>query len=223
MNKAEVIGFLKENPSFFSDNPEILEHVKAPEQKMGDGVVDFQNRMVNKLKTEKNKVLEIQKQIIENTQANIGNQARIHSAILALLEASSFEEFLDTIVQDFSILLDVDVTRLVLEAGGKRIPHIEKSGIRLSAPGIVERWIGDGDAVLQNDIIGNEEIFGSAAGLVRSEALFKLEIGGNITNGIMAFGSRDPDFFHADQEIDQVGFLAQVVERAFRIWLMLET
>jgi hypothetical protein len=47
----------------------------------------------------------------------------------------------------------------------------------------------------------------------------RIEISPKTPAGIIAFGSRDPEAFGPDQAIDQIGFLAQVVERCFRIWL----
>ena len=77
--------------------------------------------------------------------------------------------------------------------------------------------------MLQGNINGTEEIFGPGAGLVKSQALLRLEISHNTPAGIIAFGSRDPEAFGPDQAIDQIGFLAQVVERCFRLWIDLQS
>jgi uncharacterized protein YigA (DUF484 family) len=52
--------------------------------------------------------------------------------------------------------------------------------------------------------------------------LLRLEISHNTPAGIIAFGSRDPEAFGPEQAIDQIGFLAQVVERCFRLWIDLQ-
>jgi uncharacterized protein YigA (DUF484 family) len=121
--------------------------------------------------------------------------------------------------EDFPVLLDVDTVNLVIESTSKEIPFINQSGIRFARQGTVEKLLGQGDALLQGNINGTEDIFGPGAGLVKSQALLRLEISHSTPAGIIAFGSRDPEAFGPDQAIDQIGFLAQVVERCFRLWL----
>lgn len=219
ISEEDVISFLKSKKNFFRDHPEVLEHLDAPGQKHGRGVVDFQQALLERLKADKSSANKLQKDLIDTFRANMNNQNRVHTAVLVLLEADSFEEFIETMTQDFPVLLDVDTVNLIIESTSKEIPFVNLSGIRFAHVGTVEKWLGTGDALLQANINGHEEIFGPGAGLVKSHALLRLEISPNTPAGIIAFGSRVPDAFHPDQAIDQIGFLAQVVERCFRIWL----
>lgn len=219
MDAAEVVAYLKAHPEFLNAHPDILEHLKAPGVSKGNGVVDFQQALLEKLKTDKSNAQRVQNEIIENARANMNNQSRIQTAVLVMLESETFEEFIESITQDIPVLLDVDTVNLVIESTSKEIPFINQSGIRFANQGTVKKWLGDGDALLQNNISGHEEIFGPGAGLVKSHALVRLEISQNTPAGIIAFGSRDPEAFQPNQAIDQIGFLAQVVERCFRIWL----
>lgn len=215
----DIIEWLRENRNFFKENPDVLEELDAPGTRGGKGVVDFQQALVERLKADKSKAHKMQKDLIDTFRANMNNQNRIHTAVLVLLEAETFEEFIETMTQDFPVLLDVDTINLIIESTSKEIPFVNQAGIRFARQGTVEKWLGKGDALLQSNINGHEEIFGPGAGLVKSHALLRLEISPNTPAGIMAFGSRVPDAFHPDQAIDQIGFLAQVVERCFRIWL----
>ncbi len=219
MDAAEVVAYLKAHPEFFNAHPDILEHLKAPGIARGNGVVDFQQALLEKLKTDKSNAQRVQKEIIENVRANMNNQSRIQTAVLVVLEAETFEEFIESITQDLPVLLDVDTVNLIIESTSKEIPFINQSGIRFTNQGTVQKWLGTGDALLQNNINGNEELFGPGAGLVKSHALVRLEISQNTPAGIIAFGSRDPEAFQPNQAIDQIGFLAQAIERCFRIWL----
>ncbi len=219
MTDEDVIAFLKSNKGFFKANPQVLEHMDLPGDTHGKGVVNFQQALLEKLKADKSTAQKVQRDLIETVRANMSNQSRIHMAILALLEADTFEEFIATITQDFPVLLDVDTVNLVIESTSREIPFVNQAGIRFAHPGTVQKWLGTGDALLQPNINGNEEMFGPGAGLVKSHALLRLEISQNTPAGIMAFGSRDPEAFHPEQSIDQIGFLAQVVERCFRLWL----
>lgn len=218
----DVADFLRENPDFFVDRQDVLEEMQIP-GRSGKGVADFQHFMVERLRTDKAKAQSTAREVIENARANMTNQSKIQTAVLVLLEADSFEEFIQSVTQDLPALLDVDTVCLAIEAATKEIPFVNQSGFRFARPGTVEKWLGDGDALLQGNITGHEELFGPGAGLVRSQALIRLEISENTPFGILAFGARDPEAFHENMAVDQVGFLSQVVERCFRIWLGIQS
>jgi uncharacterized protein YigA (DUF484 family) len=197
--------------------------MQTPGRVGGKGIADFQQFMVERLKADKAKAQSTARQVIENARANMTNQGRIQTAVLVMLEANSFEEFIETVTQDLPVLLDVDTVNLVIESASKEIPFINQAGIRFARAGTVQRWLGTGDALLQGNISGHEEIFGPGAGLVKSHALIRLEISQETPAGILAFGSRDPEAFHENMAVDQIGFLSQVVERCFRIWLGIQS
>lgn len=215
----DVIAFLKKKKDFFRNNPDLLEELAVPGQEHGKGVVNFQSALVERLKADKTNANKLQRELIETYRANMNNQNRIQTAVLVVLEAESFEEFVSAITQDLPILLDVDTVTLVIESTSKEVPFVNMAGIRFARQGFVKGWLADGDALLQPNINGHEDIFGPGAGLVKSHALLRLEISEKTPAGIIAFGSRNPEAFGPEQAIDQIGFLAQVVERAFRYWL----
>jgi uncharacterized protein len=215
----DVIAFLKKKKDFFRNNPDLLEELAVPGAEHGKGVVNFQSALVERLKADKSNAHKVQKELIETFRLNMNNQNRIQTAVLVVLEAESFEEFVSAITQDLPILLDVDTVTLVIEATSKEVPFVNQAGIRFARQGFVKSWLADGDALLQPNINGHEDIFGPGAGLVKSHALLRLEISEKTPAGIIAFGSRNPEAFSPEQAIDQIGFLAQVVERAFRYWL----
>jgi len=212
-----VATWLKNNPEFFTTHPDAL-----PPVEQGKGVVDFQHRMLERLKSDKSQAQRLQKELIDNVRANMSNQGRIQTAVLTLLEAESFEEFVEAVTQDLPVLLDVDTVNLIIETPSKQIPFVNQAGIRFAKAGTVTKWLSTGDALLQDNINGHEELFGPGAGLVKSHALVRLELSQDTPVGIIAFGSRDPEMFHPNQAVDQIGFLSQVVERCFRIWLGLQ-
>lgn len=216
LDDETVLDFLKANPDFLNTYPDVLDHMTAPGG--GKGVVDFQKALVERLKTDKSRAQKIQKELIENVRANMNNLSRIQTAILVALEAHDFESLVEAVTQDLPALLDVDTINLIVETTSKEIPFVNQSGIRFAKAGTIFKWLNTGDVLLQGNISGHEEMFGPGAGLVRSQALVKLEVSEK-TQAILAFGSRDPLLFQPDQAIDQIGFLAQVIERCLRIWL----
>lgn len=217
---ADVLEFLKNHPKFLQQNPAAMEYLVPP--KVGDRKVkDFQGFMIERLKQDKEKVMDTTRTLIDNARSNMNNQLRIQKVVLRLLEATTFEEFIHIITMDMSAMLDTDISVLVVETSGQDIPHVHTSGIRLVPPGTIDKWMAGKNALLQSNISGIEAIYGGAYTLVQSQALLRVDISMNTPPAILAFGSRDPNMFDDTQATDQVSFLARVVERAFRAWLQL--
>jgi uncharacterized protein YigA (DUF484 family) len=217
----DVLTYLRTHPKFLITHPEACEFLTPPKSGAGRNVADFQNFMIQRLKADKERVLETTQAIVENARSNMNNQQRIHNVVLRLLEAQSFEEFIVIITMDLSAMLDTDISVLVVESSGADIPHIHTPGIRVVPEGTIDRWMNGKNTLLQSDISGIEAIYGGGATLVASQALLRVDISKNTPPAILAFGSRDPMMFQDGQGTDMVSFLARVVERCFRTWLNL--
>lgn len=213
MHKDDVLNFIK-------DNPDILEELlpDRPRPRKGE-VADFQSYMIERLKADKEEVINSTREIVENARSNMNNQQRIHAAVLRLLEARSFDEFIQCITTDLANQLDVDISVLVVESEDKDIPNVRQNGIRILPPGTVDSWMGDQSVLLQDNISGIEAIYGGGAALVASQILLRVDISEGTPPAILAFGSRDATMFSDGQATDQILFLARVIERAFRSWL----
>lgn len=221
LNDDDILEFLKNNPAFLKRNPEALEYMDLPKMSSEKGVADFQSYMIERLKADKAEVLSTTKEIVETSRANMNNQQRIHKAVLRLLEANSFDDFIQSITMDLSTLLDIDISTLVVESNGHEIPHVHTSGIRIIPEGTIDKWMQGKDVLMQSDISGIEAIYGGGATLVQSQILLRVDISLDTPPAIIAFGSRNPHMFHESQASDQVLFLARVIERSFRQWLNL--
>ncbi len=219
LNDEDIVSYLKANPDFMRMHPELVDILSAPKADMGKGVADFQSFMIERLKEDKHKAIQVTRQVVENARSNMNNLARIQACVLKILEAKSFAEFIETITMDFSALLNVDITTLVVETSGRDIPHITAAGVRVVPEGTIMMLLNGEDAKLSSNCHGLESLYGSGAGLVRSEALVRVDISMNTPPAMLCFGSRDPDLFKAGQGTELIGFLARVVERVFRLWL----
>jgi len=215
----DVVQYLRNNPNFLKDSPEICELLLPLTVKPQEGVADFQSYMIERLKADKAKVISSTRELVENARSNMNNQQRIHTTVLRLLEATSFEDFIHSITADLSSILDIDIAVLAVEAEGTKIPEVRISGIRVLPEGTVTQWMGEQNVMMQDHISGIEPIYGGGAALVQSQILLRVDISMNTPPAILAFGSRDPDMFQDGQATDQVLFLARVIERCFRFWL----
>ena len=223
ITENEVITFLRENTSFLKDNPQVCDLLLPPETVQGKGLADFQSYMIERLKADKEEVIESTREIVENARSNMNNQQRIHMGVLRVLEATSFDEFIHCITMDLAATLDVDISVLVIEASGTDIPHIHQNGIRILPEGTINEWMNGKTILLQDNIGGIEAIYGGGATLVRSQILLRVDISMDTPPAILAFGSRNPNMFHEGQATDQIIFLARVIERCFRSWLNITT
>jgi uncharacterized protein YigA (DUF484 family) len=218
----DVADYLARHPEFLSTRPSLLatmippsEHRDAP----STGIVDFQHFMVRRLQSDIARQAAEREEMIGYARTNLNLLTRIHACVLALLESRSFEQMIATITGDLAVYLDLDVAALMIEGSSPDAMRIRRADIRVVQPGQIDAWMGRKAVVLRGDIAGDPEIYGESAGLVRSEALLRLEVSRHAPAGMLAFGSRSPDIFQDGQGTELVGFLARVVERCIRAWL----
>lgn len=220
ITKNDVLEFLKNN----RDDPDLFEALIPPKKRGVRGQpADFQAYMIERLKSDKNEALQTTREIVENSRANMNNQQRIHEAVLRMLEATNFADFIHAITMDLATLLNVDIAVLVVEADGESIPQIQTTGIRAVPEGTVSNWMKEKTVLLESNISGIEAIYGGGATLVKSQILLRVDISMDTPPAILAFGSREADMFAEGQATDQILFLARVIERCFRSWLNLPT
>jgi uncharacterized protein YigA (DUF484 family) len=223
LDADDIIQWLKSHPDFLQKNPDVIQYLIPPKQQNGKGIADFQTYMIERLKADKTEAIETAKEIVETARHNMNNQTRIHRAVLRLLEAESFEEFIESITSDLTTLLNVDITSLVIESDEQKIPHVTLPGIRIVPAGTLDKWMAGKNILHQSDISGVETVYGAGANLVRSQVLVRVDVSQKTPPAILAFGSRDPMMFQVGQGTEQVSFLAGVVERCIRSWLHLST
>lgn len=222
VSENQVLQWLKDNPDFLQNNPDACNLLIPPSEKSGKTIADFQAYMIKRLKDDKEDIIEEARELVETSRTNMSNQARIHQAVLLLLEAQNFEDFIRTITLDFLSLLNLDIISLLVEAEGGIIPHIDISGVRAVGNGAIDRIMGEQNIVLESHIMGRDEIYGGGAGLVKSQMLVRLDIGECAPSVLIAFGSRVPETFQPRQGVELVAFLGCVIERCLYSWLRAE-
>jgi uncharacterized protein len=218
---AQVVDYLKRHPTFLQRHPELLDSQMAPARSHGDGVVDLQQFMVERLRRDLTRLRGLQDELVANSRDNLSTQDRIHRSILALLDAESFEHLIEIVTTDLAVLLDVDVAALCVEAATGSPPR-SVEGVQVLPAGFVDKLLGTGEVLLRDDADGDETIFGPAAGLVRSDALIRLAVGRSAPPALLVFGTRHPGYFNPGQGTELLSFLARVIEHCLRQWLGLK-
>lgn len=214
-----IAAYLKAHPDFVLRHPSVMQALVPPAVDHGRGVVDFQRFMVARLQNDIDRLNLDKTSLIQTVRANAQGQARIHAAALALIEARSLGQLIEILTCDLMLVLDVDVIAMIVESNGTDVPHVTSSGIRIVAPGAVSRWLGRRNAILRSGVNGDPAIYGPGAGLIKSEALLRLDISQRTPTGLVAFGSRNPELFQEGQGTEHIAFLGGVLERLLRAWL----
>lgn len=224
--ESEVVEYLRQNPDFLARNGDLIEILTPPSDTAeravrGRGaVVDLQCFMLERLRGEIDKLRGQMDDMVVNSRANLNQQARVHEAILALVAARSFEHLIETVTTDLAIVLDLDVVTLCVEPTEGRLAAGPVAGLQQLEPGTIKALMGrKRGALLRPEVAGDPELFGAAAGLVRSDALVRLDIAKAAPPTLLAFGSRQPDHFHPGQGTELIGFLSRVLEISIRAWL----
>jgi uncharacterized protein len=218
----DVLFYLRRHPEFLDRYPDALRLLRPPTRDGGDGVLDFQHFLLERLRREVARLQGEQRSLIATSRSNLTGQCRVHKAVLALLKATSFEQLLQIVTTDLALLIDVDVVTIAVESSGSAAARRPMPGIQLLKAGTVDALLGaTRDALLSTGVEGDPALFGSAAGLVRSQALLRLSFGRSAPVGLMCIGTRKPDTFHPGLGTELLGFLARSLEITISQWLNL--
>jgi uncharacterized protein len=216
---GDVIAYLRQHPDFLDRHPEALRLVRTPSRKTGDGVLDFQHFMMERLRRDVVRLEDERNDLISTSRGNLTSQCRVHKAVVAMMRAANFEHLLQIVTTDLAVLIDVDVVTLGVESAA-RVTRLPVHGIHLLGSGTVDAVLGPHrDALLSSDIQADPALFGAAAGLVRSQALLRLSISRSGPIGLLCIGTRRAGTFHEGLGTELLTFLARTLEITIAQWL----
>ena len=208
-----VADYLRRNPDFFADRLELLSEMTAPSRFTGDGVVDMQKYLAETRLGEIDDLRNCAQEVIKTSRTNMSVQTRTHAAVLALLSVAGVDQLLRIIHDDLPFLLNVDVVVLGFEPPHGPVAALLSADIHKLPKGGVDGLLGaDENVCLLRELETGSDLFGAAAGLVRSAAVARLRPGLEIPPGLVAFGSRGATFCPG-QGTELIGFLARVLEQ----------
>ncbi len=220
VSTTEVANFLRQHPGFLEDNPELLEHLTPPARWTGDGIVDMNHYILDRLRGEVDNLRSCAMDLIDTVRTNLSGQTRTHSAVLALVAADGLDHLVRTVRDHLPLILDVDAVALGFEPPSAPIPALVGPDFQRLPKGCIRRLIGAGERVqLVGEMNDDGTVFGAAAGLVRSAALARIRPDEAMPAGLFALGSRTEDAFHSGQGPELVQFLARVVENRLQRFL----
>ena len=222
LSADDVAAYLRRHPDFLYRHSDLLNGLEPPCQHQGAGVIDFQHAMVKHLREEVGSLTAARDELIGTSRINRSAQSRVHESVLALLDARSFEHFIERVTTDIAVIMDLDLVTLGVERGEDACATHPVPGVFCLPKGKIAEIFGPkGQIRLRAEAEADPEIFGAGAGLVHSEALLRLNIGDRAPDALLALGSRREGNFDEGQGTELLSFLARVLEICFRGWLNL--
>jgi uncharacterized protein YigA (DUF484 family) len=134
-----------------------------------------------------------------------------------LLECTELDELIHIISADLQRLFAVDTVMLCLEAEVAAFQDTEYTALHFIPSGTVASVMRGGQVRL--GAVDSAVIFGNTAPLVASAALVRLSFSPYPQEGMLAFGVRNAEQFHAGQGTELLAFLGHIVAFCLkRIW-----
>ena len=146
-------------------------------------------------------------------RANFAAQAQTHAAVVDLLESRNHADLARRVDELARLRFGLAAGAMALEGPGA-VP----AGWRALVAGQTDLILGPRRLVLMGHAPTALGLFGESARHIGSVALARLAIWEPARQGVIAFGSADPDAFTADMGADLVTFLARVAERTAERW-----
>lgn len=204
--------------------------ITATQKAMGENVIDLRGVAMERLERRLDRLEDTHRTVIAAAYENLAGTNQIHRAILRMLEAKDFADFMQLLSGEVTDILRVDSVRLVLETTqGAKDAALAKLGEALvvAGPGFVQEYMRGVHGrparavVLRRMHPDGAAVFGPAAEWIRSEALMRLDMGEGRLPGMLVLGAEDPAQFKPSQGTDLLAFFAGAFERVMRRWLAL--
>ena len=197
MNADDIAIFLRTNPQFFDQHPELLEKIHVPHP-YGGRAIPLGERQTLALR-EKVKLVEGKLQeLVHFGEENDAISEKVHRLAAALLGARDFAALTQSLY--FHLREDFAVPHVALRIWGKPVPAGFAAGTPVNEGQMTHAaTLGGPQCGLA---AGNPCVawFGEAAEHVRSVALVPLAAGGDAASafGLLALGSEDAQRFFPD-------------------------
>lgn len=205
--------------------------ISADEEARGGNVVDLRTIALERLEGRLDRLEDTHRHVIAAAYDNLASTNQIHRATLAILDPSSFADFLELLTGELAHILNVASARLVLESPAAT-PEMEDqlqkefgSGVCFCAPGAIAEYITRGRSATVRPVTlraihdADPILFGDAAHRVTSEALLRLDLGQGNLPAMLVLGSESTEQFTPQKGADLLVFFASAFERVLRRWL----
>jgi uncharacterized protein YigA (DUF484 family) len=189
---GDVAAFLRANPGWLTENPELYRVLHPPRRLHGEQLADHMAAMLAQERAHAQALAEQSDSVLAAGRAAAGFSARVQEAVLALVGTTDPAECVAT---ELPALLGIDAITLCPE---NTLP-----------PGTLLRLLGRREAVYREAPTDTQLVHGAAASLARVDALVRLTSG-----ALLALASRDRSRLHPGQGVSPLVFLGRAVSAA---------
>ena len=182
-------------------------------------VIPFEERAVANLRARLGAAEEANQDLIAFARGHSGAVASIHAAVLSAMEADSIELLLETVTQDWPLILGIDSVALSLIVGDKGF-RADGGGVQVVDPQLLRRAIGQVHGVELRTVERGHPLFGPACDLIRAEALIRIDCDPPLPVGLLALGQRRALSLDARHGSELLMFLGSSLAAMIRRWLI---
>ena len=194
-----VREFLRANPAFLAENPELYRILLPPARVYGADVEDHMAAMISAQRAHAEAMQTQTDRVLAVGRAQAGLSARVQEAVLALIEHPAVAECISS---EFPRTLAVDAAHLCAESP---LP-----GARALTRGSVTALFGRAGVVFECDPEWAATLHGEAAGLAGHQVLIRLPG----QDALIALAARDGGTLDPSQGVGCWQFLARAVAAA---------
>jgi hypothetical protein len=216
LEPVAVRRFLSDNPEFLTGDQGLLAELGLKVAPQGN-VVDFGPAVLARVHAAHQREASQRREIEETARANFVAQAQTHGAVVDLLDARNHSDLarrVDELAQQrFGLAAGV----IALEIEGH-----PPAGWKHLVEGQVDMILGGSQRLARMGVTPTARgLFGERMGAIESMAMVRMAIWEPSRQGVLAFGSADPEGFTEEMGPELVAFLARVVERTAERWPLL--
>lgn len=230
MTTKEIADELRQkiiaNPDVLLEDVDVMRAlVGANDENQGGNVVDLRAVAMERLTARLDRLEDTHRTVVAAAYDNLAGTNQIHRAIVRMMDAATFPQFLNDLSGEVADILRVDAIRLILESTDPEALSNDNETVAVMPEGFVEGYITLGRNMPARQItlrpfqkIGGT-LYGDRAEYIASEACLKIDLGEDRMPAMLVMGCEDPQQFTSQQGTDLLTFFAEVFERVARRWL----
>ena len=216
-------------PAVILDDQDVMRAlIEANDRALGSNIVDLRGVAMKRLEDQLDRLEDTHRSVIAAAYENLAGTNQVHRAVLELLAPTDFDEFLGVLGTTVADILRVDCIRIVFEtrkideSSARELAELSDL-ITIVIPDFVDVYLAQGPSKTASIATrpiprGAEQIYGSAASDLHSEACIKLDIGAGHLPAMLCLGSSDAQHFGPHQGTDLLSFFAGVFEQLMKRW-----
>lgn len=179
-------------------------------------VIQFEEHALARLRARVAAAEEANQDLLAFARGHSGAVSSIHHAVLAAMEAESWDALLHVVAQEWPLILGLDAVALALVVGDRGF-RVDAGGIQLVEAAMLQRSLNQVDGVVLRAVERGHPLFGPACDLIRAEALIRLD--SDAPQGLIVLGQRAQQKLDARHNSELLLFLGRSLSAMIRRWM----